>query len=249
MLSATDKDQERPWYLVCFALLDRSLYTFGQAPGEFVALALLFYAPAFALSWIELPFDQWITTPLCVLVWSACFMLTTAAASAVVSHLRSGTKASVANSLSVLFGGIVPLASTVLVGAILEAVGVVALVVPAIVVGFWTVFAGPACVQEGLNGWRALQRARALVGDYRWLQVGAVLLMAAAVRVLVGMLPVSGIGTYLMFSHNRSLFSECLMVGWTALVDVFLLAVASAWVGAAYYDAVDAKSSGTLDPP
>jgi hypothetical protein len=113
-------------------------------------------------------------------------LFASAAITVSVSDICLGNRPSIARSYKkVLRSGILKLLGTNLMQVAIVLVGFVLLIIPGIIALFWLMFTPSAVVLEGVGGFAALKRSKALADGYNWRNFGVFLLLLL-ILVVVG---------------------------------------------------------------
>ena len=239
MIGNDERDGALPWHLMLWRLLERALSVYERAPGAFVGVTALAYLPALVLELANPPLQSWVLTLLYFVFSIGSLIVSSAGATELVARVRRGERPAAGDAIRAVMGSAAPLAVTCLVTGAVTAAGI-CLVIPGLVMVVLSTFAGPAVTQEGLQGWEAVRRGRALLADGRWLQVVGVLLTAAGTRLVLGMLPTLGLKVYLMFSHQMTPLLSGVITLYDAALDIALMSVIASWIGCAWFDLIEA---------
>ncbi len=247
---------DRPWYATCYCLLERNLLSFERAPWLFIVVGTFAWLPLVTQdvvgSFVHLPLllESLVGSLLTV---SGMVGASTCGAVIAASFEEKQAPPSAATVLKEIVGSARQLGLTIVVGGLLLLLGVVAFLLPALVVCVWLVFAGPVAWNERIGGWPAITRSRDLISEGRWMQLLVIGGIGGLAYLLCVMLPQFAFGLRVTFLHNKPTFAVVALIVWRNICTIALLSLASAWIGAAWVDlgnvqpAISGRGADPLD--
>ncbi|MBM3463482.1 MAG: hypothetical protein FJX76_15385 [Armatimonadetes bacterium] len=216
-------------------MFDR-LLTPADRPALFLGLAFFAYAPTLAVGIAQLfhPLNSTLSATLHAFLPSAPLVVSAAAATIAIEGIRARRPPSFFGVLGSLRW--LALLGTAILGGLLMVAGLHMLMLPMLIFGAWLALAGPAVQEEELTPWAGLNRRRMLVGEGRWVALLYIFLPLGIAKFLLDYVPQAGIRLVLGLSHEMTPLRLGLMLGWSSLIDILLLTMASTALAETYLE-------------
>lgn len=226
---------QESWFALCFSLLTRTRDNLRIAPQFFLRCAAVCYLPIIAFEIVRPIGDAMLSLDILLSLFAGALVIDSAIGWYAVGEIGQGGTPTIAGAMQALRPKMIALGLTAAIGVILEFLGLVA-IAPGVLTFMWVFMSGPIACEEKLKGWPAIDRARRFLEDFRWSEVGLIMLIAFTARSFAGLIPRLLTNLVHGFASDTPTVVEWIFRAYFWAVDIAILAFLSVWVCIAYRD-------------